>query len=966
MQSAQDLLEREEELRGIRELLVRAGEEGRGGLLVIVGGPGIGKSALLAAAEAEASRRQVEVLRARGSEFGRDYGFALCIELFETRLARASDAEREELLGGAAGASRLALEPAHGAQPGVGSEQLFPALHGLRWLIANLAERSPLLLSIDDVHWADSLSLRFLLYLANHLAEAPVAVAVALRPFEPGTDDELLRSLRERKDAGRLSPAPLSAPAIASVVRARMPGAEEDFCAACARAAGGNPLDTWSLVMELRARRVKPDAANAELVERIAPRSTREAVATRLGRLGEDALALARAAAVLGDDAKLSHAARLAELEEGHAVRLAGLLVSSEILAAAEPLRFAHPLVRAAVRSEVPSAELAERHGRTARLLGVEGTPPDRVAGHLLESAPAADPWVVDVLRRAAALAVSRGSPGDAVRYLRRALREPPSPESHPHVLLELGRAEATAGEAAARQRFDDALALLDDPADRADGLLCLGELLYQQGRLGEAVAAFSRGLRTLEQGGLSKTDLAKDLQAGYVASASAHGGHGEAREWARELAQRRDGAATVGERKVLAGLAFAQLLASAEQGATLELTGYVKRLLSDGALLATEGPASISLWNAAGCLYYTDDLDGCERITEAALAEGRRLNAFLATAWWLIGRSLIRYARGRIGEGVTDSQAALEASWDGWHAGSAQVLPAAMAAIALGLIEQGEIEAAGRALRLPEEERWPPTFPVIVWRWVRGRQSYSRGDAASSLADLRTVGGHAVERLGLTNPAVIPWRSDAALAARALGERGEARRLADEELRLARRVGIRRSVGVALRAAGLVNDGREGVDLLREAVDVLERSPSRLELCRACVDLGAALRRDGARSQAGGPLRRGLDMAHRFGALALADQAEQELRAAGARPRRRMASGPGALTPSERRVAELAAGGSTNKDIAQALFVTVKGVEWHLRNAYVKLGIDSRKDLHRALGEAGTEAEGQPRGAAS
>jgi DNA-binding CsgD family transcriptional regulator len=198
----------------------------------------------------------------------------------------------------------------------------------------------------------------------------------------------------------------------------------------------------------------------------------------------------------------------------------------------------------------------------------------------------------------------------------------------------------------------------------------------------------------------------------------------------------------------------------------------------------------------------------------------------------------------------------------------------------------------------------------------------------------------------------VLPWRSEAAIAALKLARGEQAHELAHEELRRARVVGSPRVLGTALRGAGLVAGGTPGIALLEEAVEVLERSPARLELARALVDLGGAQRRARQQTTARETLRVGLDAAYRCGAAGLAAQARAELVAAGARPRRPALSGVQALTPSERRVCELAADGLTNREIAQALFVSTKTVEFHLRNAYLKLRIRSRRELGGALDE--------------
>jgi len=222
-------------------------------------------------------------------------------------------------------------------------------------------------------------------------------------------------------------------------------------------------------------------------------------------------------------------------------------------------------------------------------------------------------------------------------------------------------------------------------------------------------------------------------------------------------------------------------------------------------------------------------------------------------------------------------------------------------------------------------------------------------------LSVLRDVAGRARDWLDRA-PAVFPYRSLMALALAQLGEVNEARKLAAEELELARAWGTPGVIGAATRVAGLVADREPGIELLRDAVATLEASEMRLEHAHALVDLGAALRRAGKRTDAREHLATGLELGHRCGATALVDMAQAELRAAGARPRRRTLSGIGSLTPSELRVAEMAAEGMTNKEIAQALFVTLRTIETHLSHTYGKLEISSRDQLSDAL--AGTLAD--------
>jgi DNA-binding CsgD family transcriptional regulator len=230
----------------------------------------------------------------------------------------------------------------------------------------------------------------------------------------------------------------------------------------------------------------------------------------------------------------------------------------------------------------------------------------------------------------------------------------------------------------------------------------------------------------------------------------------------------------------------------------------------------------------------------------------------------------------------------------------------------------------------------------------LRLAQRRSREALADAL-----LSGERQQALGIGNPALIPWRSTAALAYAAVGDPAAARRLASEEVRLARVFGAPRAIGIALRTAGVVEPGRRSVPLLEEAVDVLSESPARLEHARALIDFGITLRTLGERKRAREPLREGLALADELRATALSERARAELIVAGARPRREALRGRDALTPSEMRIAGMAAQGLTNREIAQALFVTTKTVETHLRHTFQKLEVDSRTELKTALSGA-------------
>jgi ATP/maltotriose-dependent transcriptional regulator MalT len=334
--------------------------------------------------------------------------------------------------------------------------------------------------------------------------------------------------------------------------------------------------------------------------------------------------------------------------------------------------------------------------------------------------------------------------------------------------------------------------------------------------------------------------------------------------------------------------------------------------------------------------------------IYDAGIAAAQRQGSMFAFAANKVFRGHVLLLRGALAAAETDVREGLEAA----EAYGIAIAPAwASAYLADALTEQGRLDDAGAALERAGLGPDPPDDAHAHWFLdSRARLLLACGKLGDGLAATLEA-GRRFERVGGRNPAWMAWRSQAALALVGLGEdRARARALVREELELAREWGAPRALGRALRAAGLVAGGEQGLNLLREAVEVLEGSPAQLELARALADLGSTLRRSGQRAASREPLRRALELGHRCGATALAERAREELLATGARPRRIMRTGVDALTTSELRVARMAADGMTNREIAQALFVTLRTVEVHLTHTYEKLDISARRELPAAL----------------
>jgi predicted ATPase len=437
-----ELLERGPEVQIIKEALDAAGA-GEGRLVLVEAPAGLGKSTLLAAARGRAQERGFEVLAARGRDLERAFPFGVARQLFEARLRAAHAAERRRLLAGSAGlaAELLGVQaPASAPQPDVGSP--YPFLHGLHWLASNLAERTPLALMVDDAHWADELSLRFVVYLAARLADLPIAVIAAGRPGRGDVEGPLLAQLATESTARVLRPGPLSEAATERIVAARAPGAEPAFAAACHQATGGNPFLLTELLAALEQEGVAPDADGAVRVREIGPEPVSRAVFLALRAQPPEATAVARAVAILGDGAPLANVAALARLSDDAAGEAVAALRGVAVLAPGDGgAAFAHPIVGRAIYEELDAGERAAAHRSAVRVLRAADAPAERVAAHALKAGPGGGPEVVGALREAAAEAMRRGAPRPAAAYLRRAVEEPHAPGTRAQVLAELGQA---------------------------------------------------------------------------------------------------------------------------------------------------------------------------------------------------------------------------------------------------------------------------------------------------------------------------------------------------------------------------------------------------------------------------------------------------------------------------------------------------------------------------------------------
>jgi DNA-binding CsgD family transcriptional regulator len=942
------ILGRNHELARIDELLDRA-HAGSGGVAVLEGPAGIGKTALLAEATRRADRLGLSVLRGSGARLELAYAFGVVRQLFAGSLG--SRSRSSDLFEGAARLAEGPLGLAAAGTPADTSGDPSAAMHGLFWLTANLAERAPVLIAVDDAHWADAMSLRFALYLGRRVEDLAVALLVATRPISEQAENELLLEIGALPGATRLRPSPLTEAEVGRLIEQnRLHDPDEHFVSACYRASGGNPFLLEELLAGLVAGGASGSAADARRVEGFAPEGIVRWTLARLGALGADAQRLAGAFAVLGS-VPLGDAAVLADLEPLAAAPAADELVGAHILLPGRDYEFVHPVLQAAVYDGLGPARRAEAHARAARLIRDSGGPVRRVAAHLLASDPGHDDWVVDVLRAAAGEAGASGAPASAVGYLARALAETQRPELRAEMLLESGQAQLEAGLPGATERLQQALELADDPGQQARILLALGRALFSTGEYVRARETLRRGLAKLPTG----DDLSLELSGWSIALARDRPGlPAVTQQRLRVLLEGEAPGRTRQERLTLVHIAY-EAVRSGERG-SVEVAGLARRALADGGLLK-DGASDVMGPYGGACyaLLYAGEIDAAIAKLGPAIELSQARGSRVAFGRLSRLRGIGHYLRGDLLAALADLESAHMTHSDGYEHG----LPETLAYLALCSLERDDAAGAAAWLDLPgASDRWRAQPSFVSYLVAAARVHVSRGQLDDGLHMLLAC-EDVVAETSCPNPAVnLPWRSDAALLAARLGEGDRARRLVAEEVRLARAFGAPHALGVALRAGGILGTESEGPDQLAEAVTLLERAGTLLELARALTERGAWLRRGGRRRDAREPLRRGLDLATRCGAVAISRRAREELIAAGAKPRRERVSGVEALTASELRVAGLAAQGLTNRQIAQALFITMRTVSAHLGHAYAKLDITDRTQLPTALSERGVHVE--------
>ena len=550
---------------------------------------------------------------------------------------------------------------------------------------------------------------------------------------------------------------------------------------------------------------------------------------------------------------------------------------------------------------------------------------------------PAGDEMTVRVLREGAAAAIGQGAADIAQTYLRRAVEEPPATEERATVLAELGLATALVGQDLERacEHLEASAVATTDMERRVDRVEEAARLRLYRGDLSGAVDLLE-GVRDRTDADTELRITAHQAAIGLIAPPLARSAIARLEEFVDAPGD------TPAELAALAELGGARWL----NGEIEEAAGLAERGLVGGRLLEAEGPVSVPFNHAVRILIDADRREVALRALEAAVDLAREHGLLLGTASLLGLRVVAAWRTGDVGA----TEALARGLLDLLEVSSTPVVdPVHWGYLALSLVERGELDAAEDAA---VHSGVGPDLPALTYMGVpfqaRARLRLAQGRPEDALVDVLELRSRD-DRLGIRHLS-IPWHRVGVEAALAVGDSGLAADLADEQLERAGRWRTPSGRGLALTTKGLTASGDRALGLLEEGAGLLRQSPARLDHARALADLGTALRRDGRRAQAREPLRAGLDAARSCGARPLVEMAHRELTAAGAKPRRLQFSGVESLTASERRVAELAAAGQTNRQIAASLYVTVRTVENHLARTYRKLGIGSRKELASAL----------------
>lgn len=813
----------------------------------------------------------------------------------------------------------------------------------------DLLATGPLALVLDDAQWCDEASLKCVDFVLRRSAGRPLLVLFAQRTECGGPGAPMLGEILAQDRCDLLELGPLGEDETARLVTRALAGPpDERFVRRCAELSGGNPQLLHRLLAGLRKAGVRPDTGGLHQLEVVGQRVVAAGVPAYLAGQPHHVRQVARALAVLGrDDAEPLSALSGVPLKRMTAALDA--LRRNDVIAPGTTGAMCDA-VRSAVLDGLAAPKLEWLRARAARVLNDAGRPAWEVADQLVLLKELTEPWMLAVLRDAAAEAPARTTTSRAsVRYLQRALAAELTEGQRKDVRIELARASAQVAPAMALWHLRQALGDATTARDRAPIAVEYGMTALGSRSAPEAIRMLGRTLDALTaELGDDPTPADRELltsvtSALLVTAVNEKGAMAAVRERTGPRATAPAGDSPA-ERQLLSALSgFAAL----DGRPAHEAAALARRSLR----VQESAPGGWWVLGSSLVLALADEIDEALAGLDRSLTGSRARHEPWLRLGALAGRSLVRHGAGDVAPAAEDARAAVEFAEQGERAPGA---PLAYIALGTVLLSQGRTERAEAAL----DRAARPGLERHIWEWhhylyAKGRARRERGDLDGALeAWLRC--GRSLEEAGVTNPVLAPWWLPATHTLVGLGRTGEAADLVARTAPWVRRWGTPRAQGLGLLAAGIVAEGRARLDLLAEAVDVLAGSPARLEHAKAAYQLGCELlQHDDARG-ARRHLRQAIELATRCGYPMLSERARKLLVTAGGRMPQLASSPVDSLTDSERKIAVLAKGGVSNREIAEALFVTPRTVEMHLTNVYRKLDVRGRADLPAQLAAYG------------
>ncbi|MBN0048585.1 AAA family ATPase [Streptomyces actuosus] len=913
--------------------LIREQVKGAGRAVLLRGPAGIGKTRLMRAA-IDAATEQLDadtrVLTAKCPENGSS-AYEVVRALFTPLRLTEGHTAGHPLLRGSARLALPALIP--GRTPDATPADVYAVMQGLYWLTAGLAAERPVVLAVDDLQWCDEASLRWLGFLLRRAKDLPVVLVLTLRTEAEEPLPAALEEMADIPSCLTLDVHPLGEDDVGDLLAHSLGDRPEDeLVASCMQITGGTPF-----LVHLLADRWKEQAPLPDADQRTPDQGADLGLVARfqIDRLTAERLSVARAVAVLEEKA-VETVAALAGVQPDPARRVVEELRAAGLLRP-DSLTYRHDLIREAVLQTMRPAERTELYERAARLLDDTGRPAEEIAVQLLRLPGTPDPWMVTALRSAALGAELRGAPATAGKYLSRALRH------DPHDLELLSHAARVFGHIApgtALRHLEHALSL---PADHRTR--CRLVLQYGVTSLGahNSLRAFDLVNETLDltarELGTSPADRALRARVEAMVLIS---GLDETSTVARVSRRFRDRTPPLGEtadERVLLGMLCA-LRTLEGRPAPVSAAERVLRL--------GDGPqGGWGVLGAALTLYLADVIPPVDTALTAVLDQAQSRGEAWRCALVSATRAQVHLWAGNVTRALSDAQFSHDLLDRELRVETSVTPQCTLAAVH---VQRGEPERAQHLLdliRRPRLEQFTLEYHAYLMALARTRAAL--GDLGGAREHLLRC-GDSLAAAGIGNPVLAPWWFDAAQVLARLGREHEGLDILERVAASVEEWGTARAHGMLCLARGVLTPGDAGLEFLTEAAELLVGSPARLEHARAEYFLGRRLSDRGDARGARIRLHRSIDVAVLCGDKLLLDEVRPVLGAARGRLRQGTTSPAESLSGGERQVAERAAAGATNREIAEALFLTQRTVEFHLTSVYRKLGIRGRHQIAAAL----------------